>query len=255
MADNNMHMTPAPDPAGETGAQATQSRTVDAGRGWNWITEGFDLFKKQPGMWILLILGAGLITIVLALIPVLGSLATVLLFPLLGGGFMLGCRALEQDGQLEIDHLFAGFKQNTGSLVVLGAINLAVSVAIVLVMIAIIGTGAVFALMKGDAAGTDASIVSIALAALLAVGISVPLYMAVWFAPALVVLDGAAPIEALKASFFACLKNMLPFTVYGIVLMIFCIIAMIPLGLGFLLLGPVIIASIYTSYRDIFSAA
>jgi hypothetical protein len=33
---------------------------------------------------------------------------------------------------------------------------------------------------------------------------------------------------------------------------VLAIVASIPLGLGWLLLGPVIIASVYTSYRDIF---
>jgi hypothetical protein len=33
-----------------------------------------------------------------------------------------------------------------------------------------------------------------------------------------------------------------------------CVLAAIPLGLGFLVLGPVVIASIYAGYRDIFVA-
>jgi uncharacterized membrane protein len=56
----------------------------------------------------------------------------------------------------------------------------------------------------------------------------------------------------MKASFAGCLKNMLPFLLYGIVLTIAGVLASIPLGLGWLVLGPVIVASIYTGYRDIY---
>jgi uncharacterized membrane protein len=82
----------------------------------------------------------------------------------------------------------------------------------------------------------------------------VPLYMALWFAPALIVFHRMAPVDALKASFSACLKNMVPFLIYGVILLALCVVAAIPFGLGFLVLAPVVIASIYTGYRDIFSA-
>ena len=76
--------------------------------------------------------------------------------------------------------------------------------------------------------------------------------MAAWFASALVALDGMEPWQALKSSFFACLKNIIPFLVYGLVMLVLSIIATIPLGLGWLVLGPLTIASIYTAYRDVF---
>jgi uncharacterized membrane protein len=90
------------------------------------------------------------------------------------------------------------------------------------------------------------------LAWLVALALSIPIYMALWFAPALVVLRGMAPVAALQESFFGCLKNILPFLVYSIVLMVLGIVASIPLGLGWLVLGPTLIASVYVSYRDVF---
>ena len=60
------------------------------------------------------------------------------------------------------------------------------------------------------------------------------------------------PITAIKASFLACLKNVLPFLVWGIVMFVFSMLATIPLLLGWLLLGPVMMASLYLSYRDAF---
>ncbi len=82
--------------------------------------------------------------------------------------------------------------------------------------------------------------------------LSVLLYMALWFAPALVALRGTAPVDAIKQSFFGCLKNVVPFLIYGIIMMVLSIVATIPLGLGWLVLGPVAIASVYVAYRDIY---
>jgi uncharacterized membrane protein len=107
-------------------------------------------------------------------------------------------------------------------------------------------------IMRGGAPGAGISILSMLIAALLVLGLSVPLYMATWFAPALIVLHQLAPMAALQASFYACLRNWIPFFVYGIVLLVLCILAAIPAGLGFLVLMPVLAASVYTAYRDIF---
>jgi hypothetical protein len=40
--------------------------------------------------------------------------------------------------------------------------------------------------------------------------------------------------------------------VQGVILLVASIVASIPLGLGWLVLGPVLVASIYTGYRDIY---
>jgi uncharacterized membrane protein len=56
----------------------------------------------------------------------------------------------------------------------------------------------------------------------------------------------------MKASFIACLKTIVPFLVYSVIALLLALIASIPFGLGWLVLGPVMAASLYTSYRDIF---
>jgi uncharacterized membrane protein len=93
------------------------------------------------------------------------------------------------------------------------------------------------------------------LAVLIMLALSIPLYMALWFSYPLIVLNDFGVGQALKTSFFACLKNILPFLLYGILMFLIAIVASIPLGLGWLLLGPVLLASLYTSYRDIFYSA
>jgi uncharacterized membrane protein len=79
--------------------------------------------------------------------------------------------------------------------------------------------------------------------------------MALWFAPALVALRGVAPVAAIKQSFTGCLRNLIPFLIYGLVMFVLSILATIPLALGWLVLGPVFVASVYVAYRDIYGDA
>jgi len=125
---------------------------------------------------------------------------------------------------------------------------------IFLLGLAIGGGGLLGGMMAGSMLGAGVALGGVALAMLLSLVLSVPLFMALWFAPALVYFNGMPPVEALKASFGACAKNTLPFLVYGLIVLILTFFAALPLFLGFLVLLPVIAGSIYVSYRDIFLA-
>ena len=99
-----------------------EARVVAAGRGWQWLVEGFGLFRKSPAMWIALTVMLALLWVVSLLIPVLGPLLFNLLSPALFAGLMIGCRALESGKPLEIAHLFAGFRQHAAPLVTVGCL-------------------------------------------------------------------------------------------------------------------------------------
>jgi len=254
----NPYAPPTAQVADETLIQRGQyvpgGRGVPAGRGWNWIAEGWGLFKNAPGIWIAIIVVFFVIFVVLALIPFIGSLALSLLFPVFGAGFLIGCRALDEGGELELKHLFEGFSQRFGPLIAVGALYLAASIAIFFVAMLITGASLFALFMSGGSqnAVPAGALAGLALAVLVMLALSIPVMMAVWFAPALVVFHDLGPVDAMKDSFLGCLRNVVPFLVYGIVLTLAAIIATIPLGLGWLVLGPVIAASVYTSYRDIY---
>ena len=93
------------------------------------------------------------------------------------------------------------------------------------------------------------------LGVLAALALLVPLLMAYWFAPALVVLRNMGAIEAMKTSFAASLKNIVPFLIYGAVMFVLFVLATIPLMLGFLVMLPLAFISYYTSYKDVFEQA
>ena len=234
-----------------------EPRQVAAGQGWQWIVEGFDLFKKSPIIWVVLFIILFLIAIALHFIPILGPLVLYILLPVFLGGLMVGCKAQQNGEELEIAHLFAGFKKNTNSLIALGGVYLVGQIIILGVMF-IFGGTAMINLMKGgqpDLVAMTAAMSDAMLAVLIGLALYVPLAMALWFAPALAIFNDMQPVPALKSSFNACLKNIVPFLIYGIALFVLAIIASIPLFLGFLVLMPVIFASVYTGYRDIYAGA
>ena len=230
-------------------------RGVDAGRGWDWIAAGWELFKKQAGMWIAVVLVAFVIFFVLALIPVVGSLATFVLSPVFAAGVLVCAREVDEGRSMEVGHLFAGFRGKLAPLATVGAIYLAAAVVIALVVG--LATGAsVFAMMSGSGPEmTPAAAMTVILAMLIMLALLLPVVMAVWFAPALVLFHDKGAVDAMKESFSGCLRNIVPFLVYGVVMLVFGVLASIPLGLGWLVLGPVLCTSFYTSYKDIYLTA
>ncbi|CAB1370358.1 BPSS1780 family membrane protein [Denitratisoma oestradiolicum] len=235
--------------------QTQEPKTVGVERAMQWLAEGWRLFRAAPAIWIALTVVLFVINILLNLVPVLGGLAAALLMPVFFGGLMAGCAAQARDEDLQFDTLFAGFRTNTASLMTLGLLSVAAMVVIALLAF-LVGGGAMMGSMMGrgmdPAGGATLALGGMLMASLLVLALSVPVAMALWFAVPLVMLGNVAPVAALKSSFSACLKNMLPFLVYGVVVFVLTFIAAIPFGLGLLVLVPVVIASIYASYRDIF---
>jgi uncharacterized membrane protein len=154
-----------------------------------------------------------------------------------------------------VGHLFAGFKERAGSLMVIGVLYLVGSLIIVVIAMMIVGVG-IFGVMKGggvdQAAAGGMFGVGVLLGVLVAMLLWIPLLMAYWFAPALVSINGLGALDAMKASFSGCLKNMMPFLVYGMAGFVLLILACIPIFLGLLIVVPIFMASIYTGYRDIY---
>ena len=55
-------------------------------------------------------------------------------------------------------------------------------------------------------------------------------------------------------SFAASTKNIGPFLLWGLIYIIASIVASIPFALGWLVLGPVLMLTMYVSYKDVFGA-
>ncbi len=227
-------------------------RQVPASHAWAWTVRGFQLFRANPAMWIILWLIYLAIILPISLIPLFGSVLSTLLAPVFAAGMMWGCQAVAQQQDLEINHLFEGFKKNTSQLIAVGGIYMACLLAVAVMVVLNMDSATINALKIDQALSpeqTDAMLRPLFFAML----VIVPILMAYWYAPLLVGLNNLSASQALKLSFMACLKNLLPFFLYGVIFTALLLVAIIPVGLGLLIAVPVMMTSLYASYEDVFA--
>ena len=257
---------------------------VPANRGSVWLTSAYRLFVNSPAVWF----GITGFLMVMLILPVIGSIVAILM-PLLIGGLMLGCNKQSKTSPIKFDHLFEGVKSNTKELLILSAFYAGLSVFITLATFYImlmfgVNIEEIMAnlLPKTQEVMTqeqalewmqglekDGTLMDLLLTLLVFLALMIPLFMAFWFAPALVVLNKASAAQALKISYLACKTNFLPFMIYGLVAFAYIIAFFVILSIVAVLIPPLVIIlifvgylaifaitliSIYTAYLDIFNA-
>lgn len=232
-----------------------QCRVAEAGACFDWLRQGWAIFMTAPGLWLALTVLFLLMTLLPSVVPFVGQAAAWLLTPILWAGMLAACRRSSQDGAPLLEDLFAGFRSEASGLVILGALYMGAFLALLLLLV-LIGGGSLLGGMMlpsmGMGVGMGVAMGGMALLLLLALALLIPVTMAFWFAPAMVLFHRMAPVAALQASFHACAKNWLSYSVFGLLLSIMLFFAILPLGLGLLVLIPVSFGAAYASYRDIF---
>ena len=249
---------------------------VPAGCGWNWVLTGFSLFRKNPAMWAFMVFSYIMLMQLLGMVPVLGWLAATVLIPAFSASFMIVSRELDLGKGLRFALLFSGFSSNLPALLRQGGLYLASALAI-LGLSAMVDDGALLKLMvlgeRPPAAAYEND--GLAVAAALAGTLYLPLLAAFWFAPALSAWQNLPAFQALFYSFFAVWRNWRAFLAYGLALVLLGLVCSLALFLLALLLRgllgsksqdafvlvvlpvmlsyvPIVFASFYASYRDIF---
>ena len=232
--------------------------------GLQWIAQSISIFSRNPSIWIvMLIIYVGL-SILLTTIPLLVLLPT-LLAPVFNAGFIYGAKAVDDGQMLEIDHLFAGFKQQLRGLFRLGMlyffINLMIIAVVSIVLEYLADESSIAAMSQATTTMeleqlliNSPDLLSALLKALMfGFILSIPLIMASWFAPALVMLHQISAVQAMSLSIKACNRNILAFLFYGVLMIPLLLVSILPFGLGLLIMLPVIFIGQYCSYKMIFS--
>jgi hypothetical protein len=250
-----------------------QALTLPARRGWRWLAEGFRIFRKNQLMLSLAVLGYWILMALINSVPLIGQLVATLLIPVFSVSLMNACRLLEQGRPFPPQLLFSGFQQNLRSLLTLGVVYIAVSVAI-LAIVALADGGVLFRLMVLAERPDEQALTGdgVMVAGQLALVLFAPLMMAYWYAPVLVAWHDLPVGKSLFFSFVACLRNWRAFLVYAVAVMV--VGALVPgllVGLFTVLFAsvgevfsvaltavivfvllPTLYASFYVSYRDVF---
>lgn len=228
-------------------------RDVRSSRGPAWLAGGWRHFRGAPMVWMGLSAGWMLITLALVLVPVVGGVAANLLQPVFFASFALAARKQLAGEAPEMGDLFIGFRRPLRPLVNLGAILLVAEIAIFFLMslLGLPGVGG-----EGDEVATVTDYVRALQGKewILLVGLALTALVkgALWFAPALLAFHEISTAHAIRWSLYAALSNLGAMMAYGVALTAVFVAGALPWGLGLLVAIPVMVASTYTGYADVF---
>lgn len=236
----------------------------NAGEGANWIGDGWRLCKRQLGLLAGMTFVFGLVYMIVAgllsLIPIAGGIAAMAFSVVFLSSFTLVMDRLYRGETASFDDLFSAFRHPARTRLAL----LGVVMGVLYLILGFVAAWLAGALQFWQAAtglsGEDPGVLlangtigwmPVLLYVLYGFLLSVPLMMALWFTGALVLFNNMQPIPALGWSFRACLRNLLPLTVYSLLLWLLALATLFTLFIGLLVWVPLFVASWYVSYRRI----
>jgi hypothetical protein len=253
-----------------------QPRQLPSRAGQTWLIDGIRIFHRQPLVWVLSLMTywAGLVMV--GILPVVGLFLPLLFTPGLGFGFIVLAEAVDrQDPATPATPtlLLAGFRNgHARSMLQLGLAYLA-GLTLVLVLAWLVDGDQITSMMRGGTPSQEEVEVmrkSLPMGLLVAMLAYIPLMMALWFAPQLVVWRGFTVGKALFFSFFAVWRNKAAFLRYSLawLVLIFLVsglsslimdlfnigaqsllVTLLPVSMLLLAIAQ---ASFYASTRDVF---
>lgn len=235
--------------------RAIRVRDVRPSRGPAWLAGGWGHFRRAPMVWMGLSAGWMLITLALVLVPVIGGVAANLLQPVFFASFAIAARKQLAGEAPEMGDLFIGFRLPLRPLVNLGALLLVAEIAIffLMSMLGLPGAG------EGEEIATITDYVQLLEGKewilLVGVALTAAVKGALWFAPAILAFHEISTAHAVRWSVFAALSNLGAMLAYGVALTVVFVAGALPWGLGLLLAIPVMVASTYTGYAEVFEEA
>ncbi|HEY6898692.1 MAG TPA: BPSS1780 family membrane protein [Rhodocyclaceae bacterium] len=244
-----------------------QALRLPARQGVQWLVSGIYLFRSNPLLLTSLTVLYLLAVLLMASVPYLGMALASLARPVLTLVVANGCRAIDhrRSRPLAKGALLNGVEANQTQLIRLGGLYLLGSL-LVLILNALLAGGDV------DMRRMSQQEMTLALMKMMALAMIVELPF--WFTPLLVGWGGVSAGKSLFFSLIAVQRNWRPFAAYGLTLGAgVALLASLVLGISelfgsnilagilFLLLGlfmsfvltPVLMASVYLGYRDVFA--
>jgi hypothetical protein len=245
-------------------------------RGAAWLGEGWRLYRSAPLTWLMLVFLYWILMTAVSALPLAGVALAVAMIPAFSVGFMAASRSCAAGRTPGIADLFEGFRGTLPVQLALGALYFAL-LAAVLWLTTLADGGALARWMITGARPDEQTLMSDGFLGALALAAAgyVPVMMLYWFAPVLAAWHDTGAVKSLFFSLAACLVNWRALTGYGVaaalvtivipflVLSVLLVVSggrlqagvmgiMLPLLMA---LMPMLYASFYAGYRDIFGAA
>ncbi|WP_115533491.1 BPSS1780 family membrane protein [Trinickia dinghuensis] len=245
------HKRPAPTPAHLEGFQLDAMFILD------WLETGWRAARTQPLLWLGTLLACVAFTVACKFVPLLRP-AVVLTAPLVVGALMVAQERVRIGRPARPGDIAAAVAQHYYALLAIG-----------LASAALIVVGYVLSAMVVDASVLKSFVTSGVhhlsityggrgprgtIATLVALPIFTLALAAAWFAPALVILRDAGPLDAMAASLHGAVRNWRTTLIYVVAVADAVLLARrIPLLFSSLALLPLMLLSIYGGYRDLFA--
>lgn len=243
-----------------------QARQLPARHGVLWLIAGLQLFRRNPPLLTALTFAYLFVVLFLNLLPLIGPFLLPLALPALTAVIANGVRALEQGRPLDKPALLRGLAANRIGLLRLGGLHLVATLAVLAISMLVEGGPQ----SLGSLEDADPAEMLTMLARLLL--IAAPVLTAFWFAPLLAAWDGVPALKSVFFSFVASVRNWRAFVAYGLAVAIAgvaipglillvagsispTLLNIFSVALRMLLvfvMAPVLMASVYLSYRDVF---
>jgi len=252
----------------------------EARHGMAWLAQAYALFRRNPLPWVVLLLSYYTLLLLLRAVPYIGPYAMTVLKPVFAVGLLAAAWTQERGGTPALRQLFQGFRANLGSLLPIG-IFYVVGITAAVFASSLVDGGKLLDLMSNAGTMSEEEIAAalgdgaLETGMLFSAVLSIPVLIATWWAPALVVFQNAGAGAALAVSLRAALANWRPLAVYGLAVFfygallpalvtgavtlilpeafgqMFALALLLPYGILF---AATLHISDYVSYRDVFHA-
>jgi uncharacterized membrane protein len=256
-------------------------RRVPASHGASWWVQGWRSFLRAPWAWAGLSLALVVCSVILHKLPMGGALAQWLSMPVftLGAVFASVLRrrwararsitpeglAAEADNEGAFGESSRQWSSRLGTLLLASLLVLLAIVAVLLVLglalsllfgVGLMHMEAIGHMMEASPgavmAGIGMGAGTMVLGALLVLAALLACSVAFWFVGTLVALGGLGAWDAIRLSARAAFANLGALVVFTLLLIPLGIAATLPVGLGWLVLLPMISGASYASYDDVF---
>ncbi|MEO8976454.1 MAG: BPSS1780 family membrane protein [Casimicrobiaceae bacterium] len=204
-----------------------------AARGLLGLREAAAMFARARIAWLMLLLAYYMALATLRMLPLVGVFLVPLLKPVFAVGFLAAAWTVERGGKPRLRHLLQGFQSNLRALLPLGVVFV-IGITIAVMASAVVDQGKLMEFLsnppagvqEGDAAAADAieSVLldtRVQLGMLFAALCALPVLLALWFAPALIVFQDMRARAALSTSLRAALANWRALLVYALAVFVF----------------------------------
>ncbi len=228
-----------------------------------WLKDALAIFHAQPLGWIGLAMTWMVATLVLTLfLPLIGPIASKLLQTAFFAGFAIACSQQLGGGRPSSSHLLAGLRANGRALLAIGGILLLIQLAVFLLMLALglrvnlpdVGNmevaDATKAIQEWARSEELQSMMPLIYLGLALNALTTGLF---WFVAPLLAFQQMPPTHAIRWSVYAFASNFSAMLVFAAIMTALMMLSFLSLGLGFIVVLPLLMIANYTSYRRVFA--